>query len=89
MAVQDPDFSTDPSHGRTIDPDMVLNSGWVWMSLPPQQQYDPEIPMWPSISSVCVASMVTGTSDISTDPGCSWDTDPHTASGRSLASLTS
>ena len=78
MAVQDPDFSTDPSH-RTIDPNVVLNSGWVWMSLLPQLRHQ----------CLYMASMVTGTLDISTDPDCTWATDPDMASGSSLVWSTS
>ena len=75
--MQDPDFSTDSSHGRTMDPDMVLFSDWVWMSPLPQWQDGPETPSWPLISVDYMPSMVTDALDISTDPRYSRATDPN------------
>lgn len=48
-----PDICTDPSHGRTTDSDMVLNSVWIWISPLLQWQYGHEIPTLPSILGVC------------------------------------
>ncbi|MEJ1286727.1 hypothetical protein NN561_017736 [Cricetulus griseus] len=62
--------------------DTVLNSSWIGMSPLPQQQHGPPslVSTWPS--------MVTGASDISTDPGCSRAIDPDMAlscsSGRDI-----
>lgn len=72
MAMQYPDFSTDPSYGpTTVDPGKVLGSSWVWMSPLSQQQYCPKTLTWPSVLGVCMAFHGTGASAVRTDLGCS------------------
>ncbi|KAL6083490.1 hypothetical protein STEG23_031618 [Scotinomys teguina] len=51
VIMQNPVFNTDPSHFKTMDPDMVFSSSWVWLSTLPQQQYGPGNPTWPSMDS--------------------------------------
>ena len=77
--MQNLNFSTDPSHGRTTNPDMVLICDWVWMSPLPQWQYGPETPTWPSISDVYRHSMVTGALVYSIDPDFNRAMDPDKA----------
>ena len=51
-------FNTDPSRGRTMDPDMVLSSSQVWMSPWPQmavqatQISTAPVAVWPSDTSM-------------------------------------
>lgn len=74
--MQDLDLSTDPSHGRTMNPTIVLDSGWVWMSPLPQRQYGPETPTCPLISVVYTGFDDDRCNGHHTDPDCSRVTDP-------------
>ena len=86
VALRDSYFSIDPRHSRTMDTDMVFGSNWVWMSPLSQVAVQatqigrgPLDTIMALISGVCLPSMVTGASDISTDPGCCRATDPDMA----------
>ena len=86
--MANPIFSTDPSHGRTTNPNMVLICDWVWMSPLPQWQDGHKTPTWPSISDVYRHSMVTSALVYSIDPDFNRAMDPDKALTMTLSSNT-